>query len=229
MSGVYTWFSLGPFGLSLPLCVCTHTYIMHVLRSSCFMLPDLDPHCPFDRPTSLSVLFAYHTNPSTCCRWILRYSFSRASLLSFPLFFISLPPIPDALSIQLIPMCGYHSQSLCIHTSLFFSYIFFLFRCRWYMISLSILSVVSNIKLSFCRLLHTEATIVLSATIYLFLVMVVFLGRVFSDARSLSLLWFLCLSWSFFVPSGWSVPLVFSSYFHFIIILRALCSNYPLV
>lgn len=58
----------------------------------------------------------------------------------------------------------------------FLSYIFFLFRCRWYMINLSILSVVSNIKLSFCRLLHTEATIVLSATIYLFLIMVVFLG-----------------------------------------------------
>lgn len=43
----------------------------------------------------------------------------------------------------------------------FLSYIFFLFRCRWYMINLSILSVVSNIKLSFCRLLQTEAAIVL--------------------------------------------------------------------
>lgn len=199
-----------PCLLRLRLRVYSHTYIMHVLRSSCFMLPDPDPHClSHHRPTSLSVLFAYHTNPSARCRWILRYSFSRASLLSFPLFFISLPPIPDALSIQLIPMCGYHSQSLCIHTSLFFSYIFFLFRCRWYMISLSILSVVSNIKLSFCRLLHTEATIVLSATIYLFLVIVVFLGRVFNDARSLSLVLFLCLSRSFSVPSGWSIPLFF--------------------
>lgn len=186
------------------LVIVSHTYIMHVLRSSCFMLPDLDPHYPFDRPTSLSVLFAYHTNPSACCRWILRYSFSRASLLSFPLFFISLPPIPDALSIQLIPMCGYHSQSLCIQYK---SFVFFLFR--WYMISLSILSVVSNIKLSFCRLLHTEAAFVLSATIYLFLVMVVFLGRVFNDARSLSLVWFLCLSRSFSVLSGWSIPLFF--------------------
>lgn len=155
-----------------------------------------------DRPTSPSVLFAYHTNLSARCRWILRYSFSRASLLSFPFFFISLPPIPDALSIQLIPMCGYHSQSLCIQYK---SFVFFLFR--WYMISSSILSVVSNIKPSVCRLLHTEATIVLSATIYLFLVMVVFLGRVFNDARSLSLVWFLCLSRSFSVPSGWSIPL----------------------
>lgn len=94
-----------------------------------------------DCPTSLSVLFAYHTNPSACCRWILHYSFSRASLLSFPFFFISLPPIPDALSIQLIPMCGYHSQSLCIQYK---SFVFFLFR--WYMISSSILSVVSNIN-----------------------------------------------------------------------------------
>lgn len=202
--------------------LCLHTHLHYVLRSSCFMLPDLDPHClSYHRPTSLSVLFAYHTNSSARCRWILRYSFSRASLLSFPFFFISLPPIPDALSIQLIPMCGYHSQSLCIQYK---SFVFFLFR--WYMISLSILSVVSNIKLSFCRLLHTEAAFVLSATIYLFLVMVVFLGRVFNDARSLSLVLFLCLSRSFSVLSGWSIPLFFSP---FIIIMRAPCSNYPLV
>lgn len=104
--------------------LCLHTHLHYVLRSSCFMLPDLDPHClSYHRPTSLSVLFAYHTNSSARCRWILRYSFSRASLLSFPFFFISLPPIPDALSIQLIPMCGYHSQSLCIQYK---SFLFFL-------------------------------------------------------------------------------------------------------
>lgn len=82
----------------------------------------------------------------------------------------------------------------------FLSYIFFLLRCRWYMINLSILSVVSNIKLSFCRLLHTEATIVLSATIYLFLVMVVFWGGFSTSLAlpslvSLSFLVLLCPLW----------------------------------
>lgn len=123
--------------------LCLHTHLHYACLALVLLYaPGSGSSLPsYHRPTSLSVLFAYHTNPSACCRWILRYSFSRASLLSFPLFFISLPPIPDALSIQLIPMCGYHSQSLCIQYK---SFVFFLFR--WYMISSSILSVVSNIN-----------------------------------------------------------------------------------
>lgn len=100
-----------------------------------------------------------HTNP------LRLLSMDPPSLILSRFFitaFISISPFPDALSIQLIPMCGYQSQSLCIQYKSFFSLHFFSAVTRRARACL-LLSVVSNINPSFYRLpLHSNRLIPLA-------------------------------------------------------------------